>query len=560
MKNLFVSLSCLLSLSLSAQLSFNSNASFGRADSLRGNLSWFRTCYDVTKYDLDISVDLQNKAISGSNTISFNVLSDFNKMQIDLFANMKIDKIMYGQKELRYTREFNAVFISFPEKLDKGQKKEITVFYSGNPQVAKQPPWDGGFSWGKDPDNNDWVGVSCQGTGASLWWPCKDHQSDEPLEMWIRTSVPAGYMNVSNGRLMKQSTSGQTTKYEWYVSNPINNYDVTLNIAKYAHFSDVYINPEYKDTLSLDYYVLPAFKSKAEKQFEQVKPMMDCYYKMFGEYPFVKDGYKLVQTSYLGMEHQSAVAYGNNFKQGYLGSDLSGSGYGLKFDYIIIHESGHEWWGNSVTTNDIADMWVHEGFTQYAEALYVEHMWGHDAYLKYVNGLRSNIANDIPLIGHYHVNNEGSGDMYPKGALLIHTLRSVIDDDKLFFTILKEIQSKFKHKTINSSDIEEYFSSRTGLALQPFFDLYLRTTEIPVLDIRLAQAGTGVTVEYKWKTKETRSFDMPVKVTLKKDEYAFIFPTTSWQTITIPGMDWNQFKVATQLFLMDVNLTQKIKR
>ena len=545
-----------------AQLGFGGEGKFTRADSLRGTLSEFRSCYDVLLYDLDIKIEIDTKFISGSNTIKFLAITDFQKLQLDLFENMKIEKIEFKDQNLKFTREYNAVFITFPEEIKKGSVQILKVYYSGNPLSAKNPPWDGGFSWNKDKDGNPFVGVSCQGTGASLWWPCKDHQSDEPNEMVIRVAVPSDLTEVSNGRL-KNKTDLQNgyTKYEWFVSYPINNYDVTINIAKYKHFSERYYNSNYRDTLSLDYYVLPANYEKAKKQFQQVKPMLNCFYKYFGEYPFIRDGYKLVEAPYLGMEHQSCVAYGNKYKNGYLGYDRSGTGYG--FDFIIIHESAHEWWGNSITTNDIADMWIHEGFGTYAEALYIECLYGYDAYLEYINSEIKGVENDKPLVGAFGVNSEGSGDMYPKGALLLHTIRSVMNNDKKFFEIIKGIQETFSYQTVNSKDIENYISEKSGIDFSEIFDLYLRATNIPKLSVKIEKYFGDIKITFRYtlgglsafKEGEYRekqpAFSMPVKVTFEKDTYDFIFPTTQWQTITLRDIKPEDFKIATNLFYID---------
>jgi len=552
-----------------SQLDFSGIKKFTRADTLRGTLSELRSCYDVLLYDLDVKVDIDKKFISGSNTIKFLANNDFKKLQIDLFENMKIEKIEFStsadeehSQELKYNREFNAVFVDFPDTIKKESVGFLKIYYSGKPQSAKHPPWDGGFSWDKDKEGNPWVGVSCQGTGASLWWPCKDHQSDEPNEMLIRVTVPPGLSDVSNGRLKQKTTLPDGwTKFEWYVSYPINNYDVTLNIGNYQSFSDTYFNPAYKDTLTLDYFVLPENFEKAKIQFEQVKPMLDCYYKYFGEYPFIRDGYKLVEAPYLGMEHQSCIAYGNKYKNGYSGFDMSGTGY--KFDYIIIHESAHEWWGNSITTNDIADMWIHEGFATYSEALYIEGMYGHDAYLEYINSEKKSVENEEPIIGKYGLNNEGSNDMYPKGALLLHTIRSIINDDKKFFEIIKGIQDTFHYQTINSHDIEKYISDKSGIDFSDVFELYLRSSSIPKLSLKIEENPWDLKITYRYTLgggsafkeepdeEDQPFFTMPVKVTLKKDEFGFIFPTTEWQTMVIRDMKFAEFKIATDLFYID---------
>ena len=563
MKHKLFFLLMLIYSSFFAQLDFESKVKFTKADTLRGTLSPFRTCYDVLSYDLDVKVDIDNKSISGSNTIKLKAITNFKTLQVDLFENMKIDKIEFKDLELKYTRLYNAVFVEFPDSIAKGVVQFLKISYSGKPQPAKNAPWDGGFTWSNDKEGNPFVGVSCQGTGASLWWPCKDHQSDEPDEMLIRISVPTGLTEVSNGRLKKQTDlQNGFTKFEWYVSYPINNYDVTLNIAKYKHFSDFYFNPNYTDTLTLDYFVLPFNYEKAQTQFLQVKSMLNCYYNYFGEYPFIRDGYKLVEAPYLGMEHQSCVAYGNKYKNGYLGYDRSRTGY--KFDYIIIHESAHEWWGNSITTNDLADMWIHEGFGTYSEALYIECLYGHEAYMEYINSEKESVSNDSPICGKYNLNNEGSGDMYPKGALLIHTIRSIINDDKLFFEILMGIQTTFKYQTVNSSDIENYISQKSGYDFSKIFKVYLHSKSIPILNIKLYKdfMDTKAIYSYSFKNNsltsnlyEYRGFAMPIKITVEKNKFSFIKPIVGKElVINLFDMKPEDFKVATDLFYIDLEI------
>jgi aminopeptidase N len=532
MKKLILPLLLLVSELGFAQLMAGKTQGFTRADSLRGTLSPERTCYDVRFYDLNIDVDIAKRYIAGYNTIRFAVLNDFDRMQVDLFDNMNVDRIVWNGKELKYTREFNAVFISFPEQLKAGQTAEIQFFYSGNPVVARNAPWDGGFVFSKDKAGNDWVGVACQGTGASLWWPNKDHQSDEPDSMLITVKVPEGYMEVSNGRLRKQQKEKKTgkTSYTWFVANPINNYDVTLNIAKYAHFSDTYTSAD-GSGLSLDYYVLPENLTKAKEQFQQVIPMMTAFEKRFGKYPFYEDGYKLVETPYLGMEHQSSVAYGNKYKNGYMGMDLSMTGEGKKFDYIIVHETAHEWWGNSITSADIADMWIHEGFGQYAETVYLEEVYGQESAFKYLNGLKNGVGNKKPVIGPYGVNKEGSGDMYPKGALLLHTLRGVINNDELWWKIIYGISTDFRHQVVTTQQIEDYISSRSGMDLKPVFDQYLRNANIPVLELKFTEKGKDTELEYRWVTDVT-SFRMPVEI-LVGGKRKRITPGNDFQKMTL---------------------------
>jgi aminopeptidase N len=364
-------------------------------------LTPLRTYYDLTYYHLDVKVDTLTKSIVGSNEIKFTVVEDFDRMQVDLFENIKIERIVFEDGVLLpYEREYNAVFITYPGILRKNSLHEVTVYYSGQPIVAKRPPWQGGFTWTNDKNGNPWIAVTCQGSGASLWWPNKDHQGGEPDSMMISVTIPRGLMDVSNGRLRnKTELSDGWTRYDWFVSYPMNNYNVTLNIGKYAHFSDLFTND---NTLTLDYYVMPYNLDRAKEQFDQVKSVMECFEKSFGEYPFRNDGYKLVESPHLGMEHQSAVAYGNNYLQGYNGT--ASSEVGLLFDFIIVHETSHEWWGNSVTSTDIADMWIHESFGAYAEAVYVECMYGYEDALKYINGKKPDVSNTRSIIGVYGVN------------------------------------------------------------------------------------------------------------------------------------------------------------
>src|SRR6202000_3156544 len=365
-----------------AQLGVNKET-FTRADSLRGYLSPLRTCYDINYYHLDVKFDIPNKFISGNVLFKLTATEDFTKLQFDLFSNLKVEKVIYKGRELPYTREFNAVFVTFPQAITKGSKDEFTVYYSGNPTIAKRAPWDGGIEYNVDSLGHPWVSTACQGMGASVWWPNKDQQADEVDSILISITVPKGLTDVSNGRLRKVTDlMNGYTRFDWAVKNPINNYDVAANIADYTHFGDVY-NGE-KGKLTTDFWVLGYNLEKAKKQFGRDVPrMLQAFEHWFGPYPWYEDGYKLVETPHLGMEHQSAVAYGNHYGNGYLGRDLSGTGWGLKWDYIIIHESGHEWFGNNITAKDYADMWVHESFTYYSESLFTEYYYGKQAGLEY---------------------------------------------------------------------------------------------------------------------------------------------------------------------------------
>lgn len=527
---------------------------FTHADTLRGSLTPERRCYDVRFYDLDIRIDPARQFISGSNTIHFTVDSSFDRMQVDLFWNMNIEKIVLdGRAEVSFTRDSNAFFLNLPRPLEKNSRHRVQIFYSGKPMVASNPPWQGGFTWTKDSSGNPWVVVTCQGTGASLWWPNKDHQADEPDSMAINVTVPPGLMNISNGRLRAQKKLPDGwTRYEWFVSKPINNYCVTINVGKYAHFSDVYQSAvSGGDRLTLDYYVLPPHVDTAKAVFKQVHGMMAAFEKYFGKYPFYQDGFKLIEAPHNGMEHQSAVAYGNRYTQGYRGR--ASSEVGLKFDFIIIHESAHEWWGNSVTSKDIADMWIHESFGAYAEALYVEELFGREESSRYINGKKQNVRNDAPIIGIYNVHRRGSGDMYDKGQLVLNTLRSVINNDSLWFSILRGIQQTYAYQTITADTIFHFINRKTGQDLTYFFDQYLKFTKIPQLEVITRKKGNTVTARYRW-VADVPDFRMPIKVTTADDSYNWIYPTTSWQTMELGLSKPENFKVAADLFYVDLRL------
>ena len=457
---------------------------FGRKDSLRGYLSQERLCYDVSYYHLKISVDPKEKFIKGYSEIHFEAQSDFELFQIDLFENMKISEIQFEGKPQEYSREFNAVFVNFDRLIKSGEQTFIRVYYAGNPRVAINPPWDGGFSWDKDANGNEWVGVSCQGLGASSWWPNKDHQSDEPDSMLISCQVPAGLQCISNGNMrfhdLRKSTKLYNT-FHWFVSYPINNYDVTLNIGNYTHFGDKYISGN--DTLDLDYYVLPYNLEKAKEQFKVVKPMLDCFEKYLGPYPFWNDGFALVETPYLGMEHQSAIAYGNKYRLGYLGNTRFTAGLG--FDFIIVHESAHEWWGNSITANDISDMWIQETFCTYSEVLFVECTYGYDAMIEYVKNQMSMTQNKRAIVGTPDVHHKGSSDMYAKGSAFLHTLRSVVNNDTLWFDLFKSMTNHFKHQTVDGREVLDYINEKSGRNFNKLYEQYLYTPKLPQFEYKL---------------------------------------------------------------------------
>ena len=524
---------------------------FSLSDSLRGSLSSYRSCYDVYYYDLNVTIDDKNKELINSyNDFYITSLEDFDNIQIDLFSNLKINSIVFNETKLNFKRKFNAVFIDFSEIIKKGENVKFRVNYDGKPREAVNPPWDGGFSWDYDKNKNPWIGVSCQGLGASSWWPCKDHQSDEPDSMRITCTVRSPLKVVSNGKLISNK-SGYDLKLKskvntssWFVSYPINNYNVTLCAADYAHFSDYYLSNS--DTLFLDYYVLTYNETKAKEHFKQVKPMLECFEEYFGQYPFINDGFSLVETPYLGMEHQSAIAYGNNYLPGYNGNKNFIAG--LDFDYIIVHETGHEWWGNSITTNDIADMWIHEGFCTYSEVIYVECMYGHETMLEYVNNQKRFVRNDKPIVGPYNVNKKGSNDMYQKGSLMLHTLRNLINDDELWFSILKGISIDFKYKVLDGKDIIEYINRKVDFDLSLFFNQYLFNSKIPILEYKIQKEGREYVLLYRWNA--IKDFDMKLLIN-DGEKNIWISPNSEWKEYTIGNIDIKNFSIRDDLFYVD---------
>lgn len=514
-----------------------------RKDSLQGGLRAERTCFDVLRYDLNIKVNPDEKSVVGYNKVTFKVVAPTSKIQLDLFENMQVDSIVFDSRKLNYNREFDAVFIDFPSALLLNSEHSLLFYYSGKPIIAKRAPWDGGFVFKKDKNDKPWIGVACQGTGASLFYPVKDSQSDEPdFGATIKVAVPNGLMDVSNGRLTgSEDLKNGYTRWDWEVKNPINTYSINVNIGDYVN-----IHENYKG-LDLDYYVLRDNETAARLHFEEVKPMMDCFQAKFGTYPFANDSYKLVETPYLGMEHQSAVAYGNKYLKGYLGRDRTKTGIGLLFDYIIIHESGHEWFGNSITSKDSADMWIHEGFTTYSEAVFVECQYGYEKAQLYINGLKSNVDNDKPVIGPYGVNKEGSGDMYDKGALLLNTLRHVINDDTKWWKILYKYSQVFRHKIIDTETVVSFFNKEAVMNLTPVFNQYLRYTAIPKLELK---ANKGK-LEFRWKA-DVAQFNMPVDVKIKNKKYR-LFPKDSWTVSKYKITKPEDVEVQTNDFFITVN-------
>ncbi|HET7621323.1 MAG TPA: M1 family metallopeptidase [Gemmatimonadaceae bacterium] len=510
---------------------------FTHADTLRGSNGPGRAWWDATFYDLHVTVSPSDSSIRGHNGITYRVLAPAREMQIDLQVPMEVDSMVQDGRRVQYRRDGNAFFARLVAPQKKGDIKTITVYYRGRPRVAKHAPWDGGFVWARDSLGNPWIATANEGLGASVWWPMKDLNADEPDSQRVAITVPDPMIDVSNGRLRSRTKNADgTTTYEWFVVNPINGYNVAVNAGTYAHFSDTYDGE--KGTLTLDFWPLAYHLDTARAQFRQVKPMLACFEHWFGPYPWYEDGYKLVETPHLGMEHQSAVAYGNHYLNGYLGRDLSGTGLGLQWDFIIVHESAHEWWGNNITDKDAADMWIHESFANYAEGIYEECRSGKKAGAEYLIGSRRNIQNDAPIVGHFGVNNEGSGDMYYKGGNMLHTIRQIIDNDEKWRGILRGLNKTFYHQTVSGKEIENYISQQAGIDLSKVFQQYLTTTDVPVLEYR----ASGDSLSYRW-THVVPGFAMPVKVWFSESDSAVLKPTQAWQSIPLPGDAGRELRV-----------------
>jgi len=499
---------------------------FTRADTLRGSNGPARAWWDATFYDLHVAVSPPDSSIAGWAAITYRVLEPAAEMQIDLQMPLVIDSIVQSGVPLTYRRDGNAFFVTLAEPQHAGETKTVTVHYRGQPVAAVRPPWDGGFIWRADSAGLPWVATANEGLGASVWWPNKDYLADEPDSQRVAITVPDRMTNVSNGRLrsMQRNMDGTTT-WEWFVVNPINNYNITVNAGSYAHWSETFEGEA--GPLTLDFWPLEVNLDRARSQWTQARTTLRCFEHWFGPYPWYEDGFKLIETPHLGMEHQSAVAYGNGYENGYRGTDLSGTGLGLEWDFIVVHETAHEWFGNNISVKDHADMWVHESFANYSENLYTECLTGdREKGAQYVIGTRTRVSNDAPIVGPYGVNGTGSGDMYYKGGNVLHTLRQLVDDDAKWREMLRGMNREFRHQTVTGAQVEAYLARESGLTLDAFFEQYLRTTTIPVLEYRLE----GARLSYRW-ADVVSGFDMPVRVTLAPGTQTLIRPTTQWQTV-----------------------------
>lgn len=525
---------------LPAEAQHKDKQSFTRHDRLRGSITPERAWWDVQHYHLSLEVFPKEKRIRGSNAIRFRVIKAHDRMQVDLQKPLQITRIVWREKELKFEREGNVFWVEFPTKPEVGSEQTITVFYEGTPTESRNPPWSGGLTWKKDGQGNPFIATSCQGIGASIWWPNKDHCYEEPDRgMDISITVPQTLTAVANGRLRKTEhhPDAKTKTFHWRVVNPINNYAVNMNIGNYVRFQDIHEGE--KGELDLDYWVLEHQKQKAEKHFREAPRTIEAFEHWFGPYPFYEDSYKLVVVPYLGMEHQSSVTYGNGFRNGYRGRDLSATGVGLKFDFIIVHESGHEWFGNNITAKDIADMWIHESFTNYSENLFVNYHFTRKEAEDYVIGCRRLVRNDRPIIGTYNVNKSGSGDMYYKGGNMLHMIRNIVDDDKKWRSILRGLNKTFRHQTVTSAQIEQYVSREAGIDLSCVFDQYLRTAKIPTFNYALDRTsavtknGTGSGSEMTYYVSDAvPNFKVRIRI-LIDGKPRWITPTPEKQTLKL---------------------------
>jgi len=521
---------------------------YTHADTLRGSNGPGRAWWDAAFYDLHVRVNPADSSIAGWNGITYRVLAvpAVSEMQIDLQPPMVVDSIVQDRRRLEWRRDSNAVFVTLRARQRAGEARTLTVWYHGRPRVAVRPPWDGGFQWAHDSSGTTWIATSNEGLGASVWWPLKDTGADEPDSQRIAITVPDPLIDVSNGRLRSTTHNADgTTTFEWFVSSPINNYDVAVNAGRYAHYSDTLTGEG--GTLTLDFWPLAEHVEQARRQFQQARPMLQCFEHWFGPFPWYEDGYKLVETPYLGMEHQSAIAYGNHFLNGYLGRDLSGTGLGLQWDFIIVHESAHEWWGNNISMADHADMWIHESFANYAEGIYTECRLGKTAGAAYVVGTRRGIRNDRPVIPPYGVNAQGSGDMYPKGGNMLHTIRQLVDDDGRWRAILRGLNQTFRHQIVTSRQVEEYISREAGIDLGKVFAQYLTTTRVPVFEYRVMND----TLSYHW-ADVVSGFAMRVRVQVPGAGTIWLRPAEAWQTM--PMQRSGEIAVDENFYVLTRNL------
>lgn len=523
------------------------------ATKLLGELTPIRENFDVQHYDLSVAIDIENQSITGQNVITYKAVEDINEIQVDLQEPLQVESITRDGNPLTFEKKFNSYFVSLGREIQEGSTDSITVKYSGKPKAAVSPPWDGGFVWETDSLGQPWVGVACEGEGASVWWPNKDHLSDEP-DLGVKTSfrVPSNLKAIGNGKMINtEEHDDGTTTYTWKTVHPIDNYNVTVNIGDYVNYTDFYQRPippqqpglgqqqrVKPPSLDVDYYILSYHVDQAKQHFSFVEDVIGTFEFVFGPYPFYEDGFGIVETPYLGMEHQGAIAYGNNFEQGYRGQLVKPY---IEFDYLFVHETAHEWWGNNISVKDRADIWIQEGFASYADAIYVVSSYGFKAYLEYMDYYRSQVRNQEPVVGEYDINHDIPGDAYYKTALMLNTLSQLIESNQDWIGIMQKAQQQFRAPyTVTGQEFRDFLTEESGIELTAFFQQYLDTTMIPKLQMKLVKDDGDEFLIYRW-TNVVDGFDMPVQLEYAQYKQKWIYPEQDWKKVELPKETNKQF-------------------
>ena len=485
---------------------------FTSKDSPIGQPDSDRAGYDIFFYDLDLNLDPDRKRIDGTVDIHFRTVDSLTGLQLDLYENLAVTGMKLSGDDVSWSRKERAVNVSLLHALIPGHDYVLRVEYGGKPTESKKPPLSDGVVWGKDNDGKPWAGVACETGGGSLWFPCKDHLSDEPDSVRLSLTVPAGLTVVSNG-IMKSHTSGQEKeRYTWQTGYPVNTCSITFYAGKYEHLRDTMLTSE--GVLDLDYYVLPGNLERAKNHFLQVKDIISLYDRSYGPYPWMSEGFRLVESPFEGMGYQTAIAYGSGYSdRAWLGGD-----------YVIVHEAAHEWWGNAVSVSDYSDIWLQDGFATYSEILFAESKLGYENSLLYARyNIAALIKNRFPVAGPAGVSyrNTGDKDSHNKGAMILHTIRNIVNDSTLFFHILQTFYSEHAGSShVTSDDFIRVLEGKTGNAWQKFFGVYLYRREVPVLHWYYSPAGIesvsgtpfgsgGPVIAAKW-TGVPEGFSMPV--------------------------------------------------
>lgn len=511
-----------------------------------------RDCFDVTWYHLDIQINPTERALSGEVEIKGIATGALDTIQIDLAEALTVKKVVFegDNTAVPFVRKASCFLVKVPEKLAHAPSFTVKVAYEGAPQVSKRPPWAGGMVWKKDKNGKPWVGVACETEGGSLWFPCKDANYDEPDSVLAQFSIAdTGVMIVSNGQLVGEEHTAGRYSSTWKVSYPINVYDITFYVGDFRKISDEYRSKVTGKTLSLDFYVLPGNVYRATDHYAQTKPIIAAYELLYGPYPWYRDGFKLVESPYAGMEHQTAIAIGTSYKK-----EIEG-----KVSYIILHETGHEWFGNSVTAADLADVWLQEGFTTYGESLYLEKDMTNSAADKQLLMYRLFIKNKYPMVGPYGRKyfDYHDGDVYTKGAWLLKTLRTQINDDATFFKLLRTWYAENAYHLVRSEDFIEMVGQITGKDYNWLFDQYLHRNDVPVLEYNFTKDHTLL---YRW-THTGENFDqLNVRCTADKWSHSkVIAPSPKVQSIRFAADEGNDIRFNDRDMLFGVKHNRKLQ-